>query len=228
MLLNPYVKVGQLFRLVLLIVFDLDYTLVKVKERHIVIKTNETQRDLGLPEVSFRDAMLMWTEYHNEELFARLSGFQGGHRAYFNDHYWRFDSPELRAANTVAYKGARKVVRGLISGGKGVHVLTGTQQDVAFAQARVLRVPNLPILALGKNPRFVDLNKPHPDGLIEVMDHHGVRPEQTLMVGDSESDAGCALAAGTHFAFFNARRNGCGRTAQIAEAEIDDWTKVAV
>ena len=45
----------------------------------------------------------------------------------------------------------------------------------------------------------VALPKPHPDGLMAVMDELGALPHRVLMVGDSTADRDAAGAAGTWF-----------------------------
>ena len=40
--------------------------------------------------------------------------------------------------------------------------------------------------------------KPDPAPLLSMMDEAGVRPEQTVYIGDSEPDAQCSRAAGAH------------------------------
>ncbi len=204
-----------------LVVSDLDYTLVAVREAHIVGCMNGTQRKLGLPEMPHDAAMRVWNEYYREDQLRQLTGFSGSAKEFY-DHFWTVDGPDLRRHQTDAYPGAGEVLRILIASGVRVHILTGTSTDVAHAQAEVLGVPNLPILALGGNPRFPDKNKPHPAGLEEVMDHHGSRPLETVMVGDTAGDAETAVRAGTHFLYYNSRNHACDLTAR-ADAIISDW-----
>lgn len=70
------------------------------------------------------------------------------------------------------------------------------------------RLPTLEFLRRAGVDRLVDvvvggddvaLPKPHPDGLMAVMDALGVRPHRALMVGDSTADRDAAGAAGTWF-----------------------------
>lgn len=42
----------------------------------------------------------------------------------------------------------------------------------------------------------VTRHKPDPEGLIRIMSGHGAEPHETLMIGDSPGDHGCARAAG--------------------------------
>jgi phosphoglycolate phosphatase len=45
----------------------------------------------------------------------------------------------------------------------------------------------------------VERAKPHPEGLLRLLEAHRVAPEQALMVGDTGADSGCAGAAGVPF-----------------------------
>jgi HAD superfamily hydrolase (TIGR01549 family) len=54
----------------------------------------------------------------------------------------------------------------------------------------------------------VENPKPHPDQLNRIIDHFGVKPDQTLFIGDSELDAAAAGAAGVAFAAYANRMLG--------------------
>jgi HAD superfamily hydrolase (TIGR01509 family) len=41
--------------------------------------------------------------------------------------------------------------------------------------------------------------KPHPEPLLKILDHYGIRPDQAVFVGDSELDSRAAVAAGVPF-----------------------------
>lgn len=44
--------------------------------------------------------------------------------------------------------------------------------------------------------------KPHPEAFLATIEHHGVSPEQTLIIGDTHTDIMAGHAAGAHTCFF--------------------------
>jgi HAD superfamily hydrolase (TIGR01509 family) len=61
--------------------------------------------------------------------------------------------------------------------------------------------------------------KPHPEQLLTIIDHFGVRPEEVCFIGDSDLDQQAAHAAGVSFIAF-------GNPALAADAHIDRLDRV--
>lgn len=90
-------------------------------------------------------------------------------------------------------------------------VVTNTQQSLA---PLVLRTVGLAqhldaVVSVAAGLR----EKPAPDLLHRALDLLGVRPEQALMVGDTDYDATAARAAGTAFLRYEIRKGGSLRSA---------------
>lgn len=79
----------------------------------------------------------------------------------------------------------------------GVFVCYHDASEKARNSPRTIASLTLPDLYKGKWER----RKPGPGMILEAMDHFGVSPEHTLMVGDRPEDEKSALAAGTSFAW---------------------------
>jgi pyrophosphatase PpaX len=84
--------------------------------------------------------------------------------------------------------------------GRGVHL--------ALFTGKGRRTTGITLDAFGLNGVFSPVvtgddvvhHKPHPEGIRKVLDHHGLRPEQVLMVGDSMADVRASKAAGVRMA----------------------------
>jgi HAD superfamily hydrolase (TIGR01509 family) len=50
----------------------------------------------------------------------------------------------------------------------------------------------------------VDNPKPHPEPLLKVLDHYGLRPDEALFIGDSDVDRQAAEAAAVPFVSYKA------------------------
>ena len=53
--------------------------------------------------------------------------------------------------------------------------------------------------------------KPHPDPLLRILTHYGIKAEEALFIGDSIVDSEAALAAGVPFVGYRADLEGIGR-----------------
>lgn len=85
----------------------------------------------------------------------------------------------------------------LAAAGVGRAVLTSDDRQPTLDFLRRAGVDGLVDMVVGGDD--VALPKPHPDGLMAVMDELGVLPHRVLMVGDSTADRDAAGAAGAWF-----------------------------
>jgi len=53
--------------------------------------------------------------------------------------------------------------------------------------------------------------KPHPDPLLRILTHYGIKAEEALFIGDSAVDSEAAFAAGVPFVGYRADLEGIGR-----------------
>ncbi len=66
----------------------------------------------------------------------------------------------------------------------------------------------------------VDLPKPHPDSLLKILQHFGVRPDEAIYVGDSKVDEMAANSAGVRLiAFRNAELSTAHHINSLKELE---------
>jgi D-glycero-D-manno-heptose 1,7-bisphosphate phosphatase len=70
-----------------------------------------------------------------------------------------------------------------------------------LARAAIGQAPPDPALQFCPHPLGVacDCRKPQPGMLVRIMGFYGIRPRDTVFVGDSDADRGAAAAAGVRF-----------------------------
>src|SRR5262245_38997967 len=107
---------------------------------------------------------------------------------------YRAHHPTVMAALTRLLPGAAEVLRALKE--KGLHTGICSNKPVAFTRELVAGLGLLDWLDVLLGPEDVGRHKPAPDMLLAAMRRLGVRPEQTLYVGDMAVDVQTARAAG--------------------------------
>jgi len=185
-----------------LLVFDLDGTLID-SAQDLCNSVNATLRHCGLPELDDKliasfigdgALMLMRRALAAEKGIDADEAFLAGAYQFFLDYY-----REHKLDFTYAYKGvieALKVV-GVRPG--------GVKRAMAVLTNKPVRPARAICEALGLAPFFMSIyggnsfstKKPDPAGMRVVMEEAGARPEETVMVGDSEVDVLTARNAGT-------------------------------
>ncbi len=108
------------------------------------------------------------------------------------------DAVELeRALETEPLPGAKEAVMALRERGVRVGVLTRACEEYA---EKVLALTGMRELVDAIEPRNSHVRpKPHPDAYLRLVTKLGVRPEETVFVGDHPIDASCAANAGVAF-----------------------------
>lgn len=180
-------------RLIELIVFDLDGTLID-SSRDLAISTNATRAHFGLPPLSQETvnsyvgngaAMLVrraLDPIHSEEQLSEALAF---FLRYYREH---------SLEHTRLYAGVREALNHLASTGRKLAVLTNKPEKISFDILSALGVQHLFVRVVGGNT-FAE-KKPHPAGLLAIAAEAQVAPRNTLMVGDSAVDVQTARNAG--------------------------------
>ncbi len=108
------------------------------------------------------------------------------------------DTVEMeRVRDTSAIDGAREVLEELRTLGVRVGILTRGCREYAET---VLAITGLADLVDALEARNSELRpKPHPESYLRIVSELGVRPEESLFVGDHTIDADCARNAGVPF-----------------------------
>lgn len=182
-------KTGTLRREIRLIVFDWDGTLMD-SESQIVACLRAAMHDLGLASLSddvLRDVIGLGLR---EAVDALVPGQdQAFHEAFvghYRNHWFASEGSRLfdGAREVLALCKQQEFLLGVATGKsrRGLdRVLGETGLDACFDATR----------CADEAP-----SKPHPRMLVDIMQALDVRPEQTLMVGDTEYDMAMATSAG--------------------------------
>ncbi len=105
---------------------------------------------------------------------------------------------EFYAANHAAmaslHRGMDDLLRFLRGEGVGLAVFTGKGRQTTSITLDALNIDQYFDLIVTGND--VVHHKPHPEGIFRILDHFGVGPRETLMIGDSLSDINASHAAG--------------------------------
>jgi phosphoglycolate phosphatase len=166
-----------------LVVFDLDGTLADTKA-DLALSVNAMREYLGLSPLSF-DLVTSYIGHGVRVLMRRVLGSEAPDSqlekglAFFLDYY----SKHL-LDNTVAYPGVREALEGL--GDRKLAVLTNKNTDFSHEVLDGLELSSYFFEVCGGDS--FTLKKPDPMGIQALMSRVAASAEQTLMVGDSDTD----------------------------------------
>lgn len=104
---------------------------------------------------------------------------------------------EHNGERAFALPGAVDLARRLRAAGVRTAVISNKLHDLTVATLRKLEMLDLYDEVLGESDRFP--RKPASDVLLYLMEKFGVRPEETIMVGDGPADIALARAAACRF-----------------------------
>lgn len=173
-----------------LIVFDWDGTLMD-SAAAIVHAIQQAAADLGLPppsEASARHVIGLGLQDALQQAMPELDSSGYAEVAARYRHHYLAQDQELRL-----FAGIEALVDELASAERMLAVATGKSR---VGLERVLRSSGLGRYFHGTRCADECHSKPHPQMLLELMDEFGVRPEQTLMIGDTTHDLLMASNAG--------------------------------
>lgn len=176
-----------------LLVFDWDGTLMD-SEARIVACLQGAITDLGLPRkevAELRNIIGLGLAEAIERLFPG-SAADTRHALVerYRHHFLVADSTP-----SALFEGAREVLHDLAAQGYLLAVATGKGRR---GLDKVLEETGLGPLFHATRCADETFSKPHPQMLLELMDHLGAEPRATLMIGDTEYDMEMARNARTH------------------------------
>jgi len=100
---------------------------------------------------------------------------------------------DICADHTELYPGARELLTRLAAQGAVLALVT---MKPKIPTHKILSALNLTVFDEVIAFEDVEKRKPDPDSLMKLMDKYGIRPEDTLMVGDAATDMQYAAAVG--------------------------------
>lgn len=182
-----------------LIIFDLDGTLVD-SAQDIMESANATLVSFGAKPLDFETIKT----HIGGGLRSFLRGIAGQRaddpevaQEAFN-RFTKFYEDQL-LKNTIFYPGVEKFLNSFIqTPGNKVGVVTNKPEGHARIILNGLGRGDSHWVEIFGSDTF-DVRKPDPKPLIEMMKMAGVKPQETVMIGDSRQDIEAAKNAGTHF-----------------------------
>lgn len=174
-----------------LLVFDWDGTLLDSHAR-IVAAVSDALDQLGLPNRDperIRDVIGLSLGPAFERLFP---GLDAADTRDFIEGYRRLFSNSEVAASPL-FPGVRRTLRSLHGHGYWLAVATGKGRR---GLRKELQATQLEAYFAASRSADEAQSKPHPQMLLDLMAEFGVRPDETLMVGDTEFDLEMARNAG--------------------------------
>lgn len=204
-----------------LIVFDWDGTLMDSIGR-IVSSMQNTARHIGLPvptDVAVRDIIGLSLEPAIEKLFGALNRTElDSFLVQYRDEY-----VDLNPTPSPLFNDAKTVLSKLTQSGFQLAVATGKARR---GLQRVWSESETEHYFSASRCASETLGKPNPQMLYEIMDELRIRPEQSVMVGDSVHDMKMAIAAGVHpigvsFGVHNAERLCEAGAASVVNSLIE-------
>jgi phosphoglycolate phosphatase len=176
------------------IIFDFDYTLAD-SSTPVIACVNYALRKLGLPEAA-PQAVRRLIGYNLHHTFDVLAGENGNGRG--DDFLSLFQeySELVMVDGTVMLENASAALEdlsshsklGILSSKGRIHIEQILRREDMFNCFQAI-----------VGGRDVTNLKPHPEGLLKILDAIGVAPEGSLYVGDSLVDAEAAQRAGVDF-----------------------------
>jgi phosphoglycolate phosphatase len=176
-----------------LLVFDLDGTLVDSK-LDLALAVNATRADARLEPLP-NETIFSYVGDGAPVLIRRALGEDAGDEQVqrsveFFLSYYR----QHMLDNTTVYPGVREALDRLRAAGVKLAVLTNKPVRFSRDMIRGLGLAEHFQLVYGGNS--FDTKKPHPEGLLKLIEELGVSPGETLVVGDSAVDVRTARNAG--------------------------------
>ncbi len=184
-----------------LVIFDFDGTLVETRE-DIVTAINAMFRHISLPVVTVNDA-LSWIGYGARNLiknalkFAEKSGhIESVEKLDFEEvfEFWRAEYMKVNLDKSYVYSGVINTLNELKIRGYKLAIATNKP---SFMTIQML--PKLfpkPFFEIISAPDVVGVLKPDPQLMLYICKKLRIAPEQTLMVGDLDTDILGAKNAG--------------------------------
>ena len=173
--------------------FDLDGTLIN-SSKDIAVAANYALQNLGfspLPE----EEIIKHVGYGGEKLIQGILNTNDKNLIskgvkIFREYY--FSNP---AVHTTLYPYINQLLTALKEQGKTIGVITNKYEDISRQILEKLGVMDrIDILIGGDTTPY---KKPRPEPILYALDKFGSKPENTIMIGDSEADIQAGKQAGT-------------------------------
>jgi len=177
----------------LLIIFDLDGTLID-SSKDLAISMNATREHFGLVPL---DPDLIYSYVGNGAgvLVRRAMGSNASDETVQDALKFFLDFYRMHALeHTKLYPGTRAMVEELFDSGHKLAVLTNKPVRISFDILGALGLQKYLLRVYGGDS--FPVKKPDPIGAMQLMREAGVRPSQTMLVGDSGVDVQTARNAG--------------------------------
>jgi pyrophosphatase PpaX len=191
------------------VLFDWDDTLIdsipaRVKALENVFQTagingqNPEEFFISLKGTSFQQSL---------DQLARARGIKDDLFALYRRTYWF----EVKGADTL-YPGIKEMLDKLKKDGYRLGIVTNKFRDSVFEGGQtgcvieLRRTQIMEYFSVIVGLEDVKEQKPHPEGVSLALSHLNVKPEQVLVVGDSDADMGAGKAAGC----LTCRASWCG------------------
>lgn len=179
-------------------IFDLDDTLIRIEKKHKYAVAENILNHLGVDTTKIEDfeniCEKVWFETDRKPI---IEGIFGVSYEAFWKAYSKFDTPRMRELTAEPYADA-EILRDLKQREYKTGIVTLSPKSIADMELEMLRkrfgdvVDNM-IIARGDEGYE---RKPDPEGLYVCMDNLGVKPEESVYIGNSEEDIIMANAAG--------------------------------
>ena len=167
-----------------LIVYDLDGTLVDTLG-DVSHSLNVAMAQHGLPTFA-PEAILPFFGHGIKELVQNAIGTQNQHLTdsvihIFRQHYFQNLNNQSKL-----YPGLESMLKKLYSKQIPQAVLTNKQEKPSKKLLKLLGIDHYFSLIAG--PDTYNSHKPDPEGLLHVLEHHDIEPQDAIMIGDSDTD----------------------------------------
>lgn len=170
------------------IVFDFDGTLIDTN--YLIERTiRATAKDLLNRELDDATIASVWGKVLVEQM-AELDEHRAEELANYYSQYYR----EHRDEHTNIFEGIIEMLDHLHVAGCQMGIVTNKGTSGLEHGLEKFKMKDYFKIALSKTD--VVMKKPHPEGLLRVMEHFGARPSETLFIGDSIHDIECGKNAG--------------------------------
>jgi phosphoglycolate phosphatase len=103
---------------------------------------------------------------------------------------------ELENETLFTFPNITEVLNRLLQKGKQLFVVSSKKSDVLFRNLKTLKIDTYFKDIIGSDK--VLNYKPHPEGILKLIDLYKLIPEETVMIGDAIFDLQMAKAAGVH------------------------------
>lgn len=200
-----------------LVVFDLDDTIFLNEEGTFGLE-NETAIEMGFPPMSREIHQKTWGMAMKAAIAIRVPGVD------IDKYYHRLSENVLKYVASGKIDRVRgeviEILEAILKKGMKTAVLTSR----AYEEIVHLLKEGHPVGSkLGKIFHLDNLkhHKPDPKSLLEVLEFHGVSPEDAVYVGDAPTDGLCANGAGVKF--IATLEGGVRKKKDFAKIKVDKF-----